>query len=560
MAQPNPGAAPPAAVPPAAGVPPAAPVAVALPRTYRELYIDASSNPVLNRTVGYIAGYRFADPTGAAVPTPATLRDQTVALCDRQPMPFLALVTGVGNRSEVVVIHRLMRYMDAPGEDPTGFHDVVVGLRGDILPHQYPAVEVPSTAFHLVGNAVRVPTTGGMTAGLPTWDDTATPVLGPYTEDDPDTEVVRPRHTQILPGRYAAILIHRQRVRPKVAYQELVGAMEANNELEACSDVVTWLKAACTARGGGGAQNGQPSVLHEFPSLFLPAEVHNYLTAKVRSDLAGLAVNAGGPGVDAGAATLAGALRLLGAARGAGDGNGGGALGTTKTIVDSYKETYPVLMKYCNVATAEGVAPVWGRLANCHKSEQHTVLTQELHKVCFSRNLSTDLYAPVITTALRQMVVGLQFTGHGSEDLASGCQPFLVSYSGTDHHYTALAAATVANQLAQGEQSASLTDYRSIREREKVRFPRNMSDVCITLTRFALLCECLFQNTGGTVHPFIEAIWALTAGMQNIAPYATDQFQRCARMYPSIAGIYHAKIVRAVQLSVYDYMVGVATS
>lgn len=77
-----------------------------------------------------------------------------------------------------------------------------------------------------------------------------------------------------------------------------------------------------------------------------------------------------------------------------------------------------------------------------------------------ARGLSTELYVPVITMALKQMVVGLQFTGHGSDDLSTGsCQPFMVSYSGSASHYQALAAASIGNQLAQGKQNDSLTDY-----------------------------------------------------------------------------------------------------
>lgn len=99
------------------------------------------------------------------MPTPAILRDQTVALSDRQPMAFLALIEGPDGGYEVTIVHRMLKYLDAPGDNPSGLHDRVLGLIGDILPHQYPIVEVSNTAFHLVGNAVRVPTIAAMTAG-----------------------------------------------------------------------------------------------------------------------------------------------------------------------------------------------------------------------------------------------------------------------------------------------------------------------------------------------------------------------------------------------------------
>ena len=67
-----------------------------------------------------------------------------------------------------------------------------------------------------------------MITHLPTWEDPAIP-LGPYLEEEPETEVVRPRQVQLLPGYYAALLVHRRGVLAKTAYQELHGAMVARN-------------------------------------------------------------------------------------------------------------------------------------------------------------------------------------------------------------------------------------------------------------------------------------------------------------------------------------------
>lgn len=423
------------------------------------------------------------------------------------------------------------------------------------MPHQYPTVEIPSTAFHLVGMAVRVPTVAAMNTLLPTWED-AQPVLGPFNEGDPETEVVRPRHIQLVPGRYASILIHRQRVRPKHAYQEVVGAIEAHLEVESCRDVITWLRAACTARGGGGAQNGVPSVLHVFPALHLPPEAYRYVTMKVQADLPAL----GGLERDGDGGGAAAIFRSLGLARAVADAAGGDDAGRArapKTIAEVYKETYTTLLRYCDVADVGSVAPIWSRLANSQKSEQHNVLTQEMQKVCRTRGLSVEWYTPVITTSLKQMVVGFQFSGHGVDDLASGCQPFLVAYAGQAHHYSAIEAASVSNQLSQGKQNASLSDYQTIREKEKIKFPRDIDETCITLARFAVLCQCLFQGTG-PAHPFVEAMWALVAGLQNGAPIVKERFYVLTSRHPAVALLYHARIVRAVQVTVHEYMQRVA--
>jgi hypothetical protein len=118
-----------------------------------------------------------------------------------------------------------------------------------------------------------------------------------------------------------------------------------------------------------------------------------------------------------------------------------------KTVSGTYRETYRPLLRFSNLDNATELAPFWNRLANCHHtSEQHTILTQEFHKVCMARGLSTEYYAPVMTTLVKQMVVGFQFVGHGPDDLPSGCEPFLVKNSGNDDHYTAVVAADEGNQ------------------------------------------------------------------------------------------------------------------
>ncbi|KAI2494662.1 adenylate kinase [Fragilaria crotonensis] len=175
-----------------------------------------------------------------------------------------------------------------------------------------------------------------------------------------------------------------------------------------------------------------------------------------------------------------------------------------------------------------------------------------------ARGLATELHTPVITTTLKQMVMGFQFAGFGIDDLTSGCQPFLVAYAGSANHYLAVAAADVGNQLSQGEQNASLSDYRSIREKEKVKFPRDISEVCITMNRYAILCQCLFQGAGPP-HPFVEMLWATAAGFQNSAPFMAERFYTVAR-HPGLALTYHARILRAIQVSVHEYMQQVASN
>lgn len=95
--------------------------------------------------------------------------------------------------------------------------------------------------------------------------------LGPYAEDTPATEVVRPRNLQLIPCRYAALLVHWRGITPKVAFQELHVAIQARGELGSCQDILVWLRAACTARGGALSA---VAVVNQFGPVHLLAAVY----------------------------------------------------------------------------------------------------------------------------------------------------------------------------------------------------------------------------------------------------------------------------------------------
>ena len=536
-------------------MPPVVPLpAIVAPTTYRELMSDVTRDAVAANPGAYLAGYRYADPGGGAIPVPATLRDQTILWCDRQPMAFMCLVPRPDGVPEVRILHRLMRYLDLPGERPTGYHDRVLALLGDVRPNQYPVVEVPPTAFHLAGvGGVRVPTALAMDGIMADWvlDDQN---LGPYPEGDPNAVFVRPRHVQLLPTRYAALLVHRDGLSPKGAYAELAGAIHADGNAEACADVLTWLRTACTSRGGGGPQPGDSILLHPFPAVHLPLLVYDYVSDKVAADLPALRPREG-----RGDAGLQAQLALLAAA------GGRAALLTEgekadrgpKTIREAYKETFPVLLRYNRVDQVEEVAPIWARLANSHKSEHHTILQQEFAKVCTTRGLAPELHCPVVTTKLKQMVLSFNFAGTGPDDLASGMSPFLVTYAGAKDYYQAQEAASFTHQLDQGSQNASFADIQAIKANEKVRFPADLHQTSITLQRFAVLAQALLQGGGGAPHPFVRSIWMLANSFLNRLPFIMDRYHGLVgnpaqQHYPS-------RILRTVQVLTYEYMQRIAS-
>ena len=445
--------------------------------------------------------------------------------------------------------------MELPGEPTTGFRDRVLGLLGDLRPNQFPVVDVPSTILHLVAAAVRIPTREAMTGILATWAGDAP--LGPYADDAPLTEVARPRNVQLVPSRYASLLVHRGSVSAKQAYQEISGAIQADGNEGACADILTWLRAACTCRGGGGAQAAAPIVLHPLAPVHLPGAVYDYVAAKIMGDLPALREpgGRGGPGGGVmGAAEIATVVHALAAARGSDD-----RAREPRTIREAYKEAYPVLLHYNKVKDATGVAPIWDRLANCRKGEQQTILQQEFAKVCADRMLNPKLVCPVVTTALKQMVVSFNFSRFGPDDLGTGCNPFQVTYVGASDYYQAQESAGVAQQLDQGAHGATLSDIQAIKEKERIRFPTDLHQVGTTLQRYAVLVQTLFQGGAEPPRPFVRSIWALSMGYQHKLPFILDRYHGLSGS-PLLQQAYPPRILRSIQIQVYEYLRGIMIS
>ena len=255
--------------------------------------------------------------------------------------------------------------------------------------------------------------------------------------------------------------------------------------------------------------------------------------------------------------SLAGALKALTRTGGGVDDDYDRASRDPKAIQDVYRETHGMLTRYCNVTQPSDVAPIWKCLANSSKNERHTIMTQEFQRVCHERKLSTEIYVPIITTNLKQMVLSFQFVGHGVDDLNTGCQPFLVTYAGGAHHVEALATASLGNQLSAGDHQANLADIRTIREKERLKFPIDVNQACTTIMRYAVLCQALFQGANGP-NAFVDTVWKFANTMQNAAPFIVEKHLQVQS--PAIANMYYPCVIRTMQVLVHEFLQQVETN
>ena len=81
-----------------------------------------------------------------------------------------------------------------------------------------------------------------------------------------------------------------------------------------------------------------------------------------------------------------------------------------------------LLLQHCQVATVEGLAPIWGRLMQAAQGKQQSMIQQEqMTNVCIKGGLMPNVYCPGVTmTGLKQMVMSLNFTGNGPDNLTGG--------------------------------------------------------------------------------------------------------------------------------------------
>jgi hypothetical protein len=280
----------------------------------------------------------------------------------------------------------MIRYFELPGGGGGGALDYSLALLGDVRSAHIPVVEVDNTVFSLIGGTgVRVPTTAVMPDHLQAAPPGAH--LGPFGADTPNTEVVRLRVTQVIPAKYAAALVHRDGIAPLVAFQELYGMLEADKVVNECADILAWLRAACTARGGAGDLAGLSAVAHSFPLMLMPVTVSDFMTSRVAVDLPRRASAGGGGPPVGGADAMAAAVQQL--AANVGDLSDRGTR-EPRGVLEAYRETHTVLQRYCQVATVEELAPIWSRLARGAKGEQQSILQQELTRVCTARGLTPE--------------------------------------------------------------------------------------------------------------------------------------------------------------------------
>lgn len=189
-------------------------------------------------------------------------------------------------------------------------------------------------------------------------------------------------------------------------------------------------------------------------------------------------------------------------------------------------------------------------------SSYYTILNQECLAVCRTRGWAPELYAPIITTTLKQVILAHQFAGTSTDDLTTGCNPFLVGYAGASDNAQLQEAAALGQQLEVGSHNVTLADVRTLKDKERIRFPTDVYQVSISLVRYAVLMQVLLQG-GGPPHPYVQALWDLATRFHQRQPFIVEKYLEALRSGPYAT--YPTRILRYVQVQGQEYFQNIAS-
>jgi hypothetical protein len=206
-------------------------------KTYESWYADRSNDRAS------VAGTMsiFGAPTGNTALQPAAVAASFVNQAPEVSRLLLLLVSG-----HVHLFHEVAKFPPTLGVD-TAWDNQSFAFAGDVVsgPGFLTATTVSwlSTHYHLITGTVLV--AKRELAATTFAADPNLELLGPFANQDAETEVVRVRITCCLPPQYAHLLLAAP-LPVRAVYELLMDRMTTDGLLEDCKPLFNWLRVAVT--------------------------------------------------------------------------------------------------------------------------------------------------------------------------------------------------------------------------------------------------------------------------------------------------------------------------
>jgi hypothetical protein len=453
---------------------------------YRDYFTSPENDPFNDSYAEVLEPYRVPLANNNVL-TSAQVRDLAIN-CHPQGMPTAFLLLHPDNRLHVYI--QLVKFYTRMGRDPTDWDDQCYIQKGELVHNQSIMVEWDDAYFHQVNAQIRVPTAAVIDTTLA--GDVNATILGPFTQADADTELIRVRRCCYVPPKYIHFFLANP-LPPREAWEQVRGQIVVDTNEADCIALIDFFRAALVR-----SQANQPPVLEvALPTAPLAdATLLNHRRRHVlERDFP--ALNRALPTLQQNQiATQLGVLVQ--------ENRTAREAAQLQKEVDKNKplssllgeEGVATLLRIANVANELLLPPIWRRLANTKKAQKLQVLQHAVDEVL--QNSAEAEVQFIVSAPILQLVLDMAFPMATNESVGTGLQPFMFPEQMPEE---ALHSRNAFEALYSGGSAPTAADLSALMK-AKIAAPRYLLHTRHMIRRVEILLKVLF----GTQHPLAIAL------------------------------------------------------
>ena len=452
------------------------------PTTFTDLYSTDRLDPFAGNYTAIFNEYAV-NPNGRNANSDSLL-ERVVAAPELRQCFVLMIADGVRPR-QIVNVHNFSHYAARMGQSASMWDGKYFAFQGDLFTGgtNIQTVEVPPLLLEPLQSPVRVPVVNNVTGAVAQLEANAQGIA-PLAEEAVDTEKVRTRMAVMVPPPYVALVLQKRRS-PSEFWTDIVGQVLRDGKQDECKPLLDWARVALM-----NDENGDCAVA--FPSLSVPL-MDSELARHRQIVLANVL-----PSVGRGGGGLAGAPQMTAIVDAIGHMHSTQRESHNATIIARAEASAPkkasnrwkinvnTLMHLCEVDAEEKLPDIWQQLANSDKKSDRFVLN-----AAFKGQAAKDMVeAPLATTRLTTIIVGLNWGSIDTDDLAEGLQPFLTA---SMEPSTAAKLNTIGLQhdAVLAGAAVSLKDIIDLSNMDKINFPVQFFQAMASLQQYVVALKVL---------------------------------------------------------------------
>ncbi len=485
------------AAPGGAGPPPA-------DMKYQLFFDDAGHDPFGGDYAEAMAPYLVPLANNNAT-APATVRN-LACNCASNNVPTAFLLLHPDNLLHVYV--QLSPFNARMGMPTTPWDGNMYIQKGDLHHNQAVLVEWQDNYFHQVQNQIRVPTAAAIDTTLA--GDANLQVLGPYNDQDADTELIRVRRTCYVPPAYVSLFLANP-LTPRQAWDRVRGQIVVDNREGPCTALVDYLRAALTI----SQQNQAPLLtLQDAPTApVADADLLDHRRRILESDFPNLNQHLAGLQQTEIAQSINTYInderdraeqQRLDKER-----------DRLRTLSDLIGEEGIVkVCRLANVPNQAGLPTIWAALAGAKKSQRISQLQHAVDQEVAICQEGPELQF-IITPPILTLVLERQFHMQTLDSIGTGLQPFM--FPRLDEQL-AVSNVTAFQAIYSGASAPSTADIQAL-VGAKVGAPKTILHCRHMIRRVEILCKVLFGRTHAlpvALERFANRLFSFEATLDNV--------------------------------------------